>query len=99
MKRLVLTLVAVAISFAVMAQKMPMRSSSPFVAAKEVKNAAKDATPEWHQISQDVSGVNFLDQSQTISTAAIRNAGKAMVIDYSATWCSWCWAPLRPRCS
>ena len=91
MKRLVLTLVAVAISFAVMAQKMPMRSSSPFVAAKEVKNAAKDATPEWHQISQDVSGVNFLDQSQTISTAAIRNAGKAMVIDYSATWCSWCW--------
>ncbi|MCR5066105.1 MAG: choice-of-anchor J domain-containing protein [Bacteroidales bacterium] len=91
MKRLVLTLVAVAISFAVMAQKMPMRSSSPFVAAKSVKNAAKDVTPEWHQISQDVTGTNFLDPSQTISTAAIRNAGKAMVIDFSATWCSWCW--------
>lgn len=92
MKKLVLTLMAVAISFAVMAQqKVPMGNKSPFAAAKQVKNAAKDVTPEWHQIDQDVTGVNFLNTSETISTSAIRQAGKAMVIDFSATWCSWCW--------
>ena len=90
MKKIFLTLAVVAISFSVMAQQMPMCSSSPFFAAKDVK-ATKDVTPEWHQISQDVTGVNFLDPTQTISTADIRNAGKAMVIDFSATWCSWCW--------
>lgn len=45
----------------------------------------------WTAISQDVTGTNFLNSSETISTAAIRAEGKAMVIDFSATWCSWCW--------
>ena len=53
--------------------------------------ATKDVNPVWHQISTDVMGANFLVPGQIISTAAIRNQGKAMVIDYSATWCYWCW--------
>ena len=62
--------------------------------ASEKGNAPKGgakSTPNWTPIVQDVTGVNFLDNTQTISTADIRNAGKCMVIDYSATWCSWCW--------
>lgn len=54
-------------------------------------NAPKPAGVEWHTISQHVTGVNFLDNSQTISTEAIANSGKAMLIDFSATWCSWCY--------
>ena len=95
MKKVLLTLLAAAFCFSCMAQaqtqKMPVNGKSLFSAQKMAKNGTKDVTPEWHQISQDVTGVNFLDNTQTISTSAIRQAGKCMVIDYSATWCSWCW--------
>lgn len=52
------------------------------------KNGTK-ATPNWRPISQDVVGISI--NGDTIDTEAIRNAGKALLIDYSATWCSWCW--------
>lgn len=95
MKKVLLTLLAAAFCFSCMAQaqtqKMPVNGKSLFSAQKMAKNGTKDVTPEWHQISQDVTGVNYLDNTQTISTSAIRQAGKCMVIDYSATWCSWCW--------
>lgn len=45
----------------------------------------------WTPISQHVSGVNYFDNTETISTQAILGSGKAMVIGYSATWCSWCY--------
>lgn len=56
-------------------------------------NAPKGAktVPEWVPIQQHVTGVNFLDNTDTVSTEAIANSGKAMLIDLSATWCSWCW--------
>lgn len=45
---------------------------------------------DWQPISQHVTGTDFQNGS-TISSDAILSSGKAMVIDYSATWCSWCW--------
>lgn len=54
-------------------------------------NAPKTGGVEWHAISQHVTGANFLENGQTVSTEAIANSGKAMVIDFSATWCSWCY--------
>lgn len=50
---------------------------------------AKDM-PNWQPIgsgtwsSTDING-NTVNLSDTLA------AGKALVIDYSATWCSWCW--------
>ncbi len=83
MKKILLVALALTLGFSAYAQ---------FESAKNVatKGGAK-SNPVWYQIQQDVTGVNFLDNSQTISTADIRNSGKCMVIDYSATWCSWCW--------
>ncbi len=71
-----------------------MLGLSAFAQIESAKNLAPKGaktSPTWYPIVQDVTGVNFLDPTQTISTADIRNAGKCMVIDYSATWCSWCW--------
>lgn len=53
-----------------------------------VKGDAK-VTPNWTPIAQDVMAVDI--HGDTVNTAAIRAAGKALLVDYSATWCSWCW--------
>ena len=52
------------------------------------KNGAK-SDPEWlpiqgHFTCNDIDG-------NSISSEAILASGKCIVIDYSATWCSWCW--------
>jgi len=45
----------------------------------------------WTPISQHVTGTDFLT-GETVSTQEIMvDSGKALLIDYSATWCSWCW--------
>ncbi|MBR3829571.1 MAG: T9SS type A sorting domain-containing protein [Bacteroidales bacterium] len=83
MKKILLVALALTLGVSAYAQFESAKGNAP-------KGGAK-STPTWYQIQQDVTGVNFLDNTQTISTADIRNAGKCMVIDYSATWCSWCW--------
>ena len=52
------------------------------------KNGAK-SDPEWlpiqgHFTCNDIDG-------NSISSEAILASGKCIVIDYSATWCQWCW--------
>lgn len=83
MKKILSVALALIMGFSAFAQFESAKNIAPKGGAKTM--------PTWHQIQQDVTGVNFLDPTETISTAAIRNAGKCMVIDYSATWCSWCW--------
>ena len=72
-------------------KQVRMQSPVPGRFAKDnnVKQGAK-TLPNWTAITQDVTGTDFLTNA-TVSTASIRNAGKGMVIDFSATWCSWCW--------
>ena len=66
-------------------------SYAQFQQAPRTAPKGAKTVPAWQPIQQHVSGVNFLDATQTISTEAIANQGKAMLIDFSATWCSWCW--------
>ena len=89
MKKVVLTLVAALLSVTMMAQVCQINNNGFGVQNAATKGATKDVLPEWHAISQNVSGVDI--NNNTISTAAIMASGKAMVIDYSAVWCSWCW--------
>lgn len=94
MKKVLLTLCAVSLCFASMAQLSTLRDARQgdnSVREGAPKPLATKTVPTWTPISQHVSGINFLDLTQTISTQAIAASGKAMVIDYSATWCSWCW--------
>ncbi|MBO4307742.1 MAG: choice-of-anchor J domain-containing protein [Bacteroidales bacterium] len=58
--------------------------------ANMANKGAKPTAIDWQPIGQHVTGVDFLSGA-TISTEAIAQSGKAMVIDFSATWCSWCW--------
>lgn len=82
MKKVFITLCTVALSVAAMAQ---------FSQAPSMTKQGTKTIPSWTAISQHVSGTNFLNSSETISTETILGSGKAMVIDYSATWCSWCY--------
>ena len=88
MKRVVLTLVAALLSIAAMAQTCPVNING-LSAMNAAKGGAKDALPTWAPISQNVTATDI--NGNTISTADIMNSGKAMVIDFSAVWCSWCW--------
>ena len=46
--------------------------------------------PTWTPISTHCTAIDI--NGNTVSTASILASGKAMVIDFSAVWCSWCWA-------
>ena len=89
MKRVVLTLVAALLSVTAMAQTCPVNINGISAQAAAVKGGAKDALPDWTPISQNVTATDI--NGNTISTADIMASGKAMVIDFSAVWCSWCW--------
>lgn len=80
MKKIVLALCAVAISVASFAQFSQM-NGKPSPATK--------AGVEWHQINNPMTVIDF--NGNTVNIADTLAAGKALVIDYSATWCSWCW--------
>ena len=88
MKRFVLTLTAALLSFAAIAQTCPANNNGFSIQNPVVKPMTKDL-PEWHPISQNVTATDL--NGNTISTASIMASGKAMVIDFSAVWCSWCW--------
>lgn len=98
MKKALLSLLAVVLGLSVMAQTLSVKdknvtreAANTFVSAPAAhRHAAKDAsTPVWHPISQNVT---FNDiNGNSVSTASIMTSGKAMVIDFFATWCTWCW--------
>ena len=66
-------------------------SFAQFSAIPQVKGkaATKDALPDWTHIQQTFVAVDI--NGNTINIADTLAAGKCIVIDYSATWCSWCW--------
>ena len=82
MKKLVLVAIALMVSVASFAQ---------FSAIPQVKGkaATKDALPDWTHIQQTFVAVDI--NGNTVNIADTLAAGKCIVIDYSATWCSWCW--------
>lgn len=51
-------------------------------------SGAKD-NPTWYNIGNTFTTTDI--NGNTISIADTLMAGKALIIDYSATWCSWCW--------
>ena len=69
MKKVVLTLVAALLSVTMMAQVCQINNNGFGVQNAATKGATKDVLPEWHAISQNVSGVDI--NNNTISTAAI----------------------------
>ncbi len=83
MKKILLVALALTLGVSSYAQFENAKNFTP-------KKGGAKTLPTWHQISQDVTGVDFLT-GDTISTLAIRNSGKGMIIDLSATWCIWCW--------
>ena len=76
------------VAFALM---MSIASFAQFSAQPQAKgsNGAKDALPNWTPIGSAFVATDI--NGNTVSIADTLAAGKCIVIDYSATWCSWCW--------
>lgn len=90
MKKVLLTLVAAFLSVAAMAQTCPNPNGfSALDGAKGTKGATKDAAPTWQSIHTPFSTTDI--NGNPVNVADTLAAGKCIVIDYSATWCSWCW--------
>lgn len=53
------------------------------------RTGAKDAMPEWNPIGSYTTYTDF--NGNTINWGDTMLAGKYLIIDFSATWCSWCW--------
>ena len=52
------------------------------------QQGAKDL-PNWQPIGSTWTATDI--NGNTVNIADTMAAGKSLVIDYSATWCSWCW--------
>lgn len=84
MKKIIL----VALSLLMFSAAYAQFSTQP-VCREGVRAKGVNTLPNWTPISTthtltDING-------NTISLTDTLAAGKALVIDYSATWCSWCW--------
>lgn len=84
MKKIIL----VALSLLMFSAAYAQFSTQP-VCREGVRAKGVNTLPNWTPISTthtltDING-------NTISLTDTLAAGKAVVIDYSATWCSWCW--------
>ena len=78
----------VALSLLMFSAAYAQFSTQP-VCREGVRAKGVNTLPNWTPISTthtltDING-------NTISLTDTLAAGKALVIDYSATWCSWCW--------
>lgn len=78
----------VALSLLMFSAAYAQFSTQP-VCREGVRAKGVNTMPNWTPISTthtltDING-------NTISLTDTLAAGKALVIDYSATWCSWCW--------
>lgn len=78
----------VALSLLMFSAAYAQFSTQP-VCREGVRAKGVNTIPNWTPISTthtltDING-------NTINLADTLAAGKAVVIDYSATWCSWCW--------
>ena len=78
----------VALSLLMFSAAYAQFSTQP-VCREDVRAKGVNTLPNWTPISTthtltDING-------NTISLTDTLAAGKAVVIDYSATWCSWCW--------
>lgn len=98
MKKIILSTLAVVLSLSVMAQAQSLKDKNAtraaradaFVSATTADcHTAKDATPTWKHIHTPFTTTDI--NGNTIDVAAILASGKAIVIDYSATWCSPCY--------
>lgn len=97
MKKALLSLLAVVLGLSVMAQTLSVKdknvtrkAANTFVSAPAADcHTAKDATPTWKHIHTPFTTTDI--NSNTIDVAAILASGKAIVIDYSATWCNPCY--------
>lgn len=87
MKKVVLTMMAVLLSVAMMAQTCPMNKSG--LNALTAKGGAKDANPTWSTIHTPFSTTDI--NGDAVNVADTLAAGKYIVIDYSATWCNPCY--------
>lgn len=98
MKKALLSVFAVVLSLSVFAQVQTvkdknaarMAKANTFASATTADcHTAKDATPTWKHIHTPFTTTDI--NSNTIDVAAILASGKAIVIDYSATWCNPCY--------
>ncbi len=82
MKKIVLVAIALMMSVASFAQ---------FSTQYPTKGPAgtKDALPTWTPMGTPFVATDIY--GNTVNVADTLAAGKCILIDYSATWCSWCW--------
>ena len=78
----------VALSLLMFSASYAQFSTQP-VCREAIPAKGMNTLPDWTPISTthtltDING-NTINLTDTLA------AGKALVIDYSATWCSWCW--------
>ena len=97
MKKLLTLMMTLMLSTALFAQFSSLRESpsekAPILQSHPLNEAGPMNTgtsPTWTPISTHCTAIDI--NGNTVSTASILASGKAMVIDYSAVWCSWCWA-------
>gem|GEM_PF-498139 len=84
MKKILLVALAMLMCSVSFAQFSTQRVCREAVATKGINDL-----PNWTQIG---TLYNLTDiHGNTINLADTLAAGKAVVIDYSAVWCSWCW--------
>jgi len=84
MKKLLLVVMAVLMTSVTFAQF----STKP-VCRGPINTKGTTDMPTWTPINTMFTLVDL--DGDTINYADTLAAGKAVVIDYSATWCSWCW--------
>lgn len=78
----------VALSLLMFSAAYAQFSTQP-VCREGVRAKGVNTLPNWTPISTTHTLIDI--NGDTISLTDTLAAGKALVIDYSATWCSWCW--------